>query len=183
MTETPLDYVEEAGPGIAELPEGPQRPPIDTDGQGAVLQTYPGWSQETIEQFLQGSGAGIHMLIGAAERDWLLTSKDLERIAPPLTRICNRWEPALRLSPIADPLLLMHGLALYCWRSLLEAKRAQRDAEDAVDGEPVATYERGPAEPDAEIEPDEGEHPAQGAADMNGGASYFPESPRARSSE
>lgn len=125
--EVELDYLEENGPGIPELNGDAQHQlPAGADDLDPLL---PGWELETIETFLQGTGAGIHMLIGQTESDWLMTRKDLQRIAPPLTRICNRWEPALRLSPLADPLLVAHGFALYGWRSALEAKRAQRDRE------------------------------------------------------
>ena len=143
-----IEYLEESGPGILELPDGagqPQPPVEEPPAEG-----LPGWEQETIETFLQGTGAGIHMLIGQSERDWMMTQKDLERIAPPLTRICNRWEPALKLSPLADPLLVAHGFALYGWRSALEAKRAQRDAEEEIVG---PGYEHGP-EPEAAEEPE-----------------------------
>ncbi len=129
-----LEYTEGGGPGIVELPAdvqfGGEPAP---DDQQALPGEYPGWEQETVEQFLMGLGAGVHMMIGAAEKDWLMTQRDLERIAPPMTRIANRWEPALRLSPFADPLLVAHGFALYGWRSALERSRALRDqaAEEA----------------------------------------------------
>ena len=145
MTETleELDYVEvQGGPGVLELPEHvaePQEPAQEP----TVL---PGWEQEQIEAFLRGTGAGVHMLAGKAESDWLMTAEDLARIAPPLTRICNRYEPTLRLSPIADPLLVAHGMALYGWRSALEAKRAQRDAEEERREQPG--YDAGPAPAD-----------------------------------
>ena len=170
MSEIELDYVEERGPGIVELPEGgaEESREAEVDGRAAVLPAYPGWDQEAVEQFLRGTGAGIHMLIGAAERDWLMTEKDLERIAPPLTRICNRWEPALRLSPLADPLLVAHGFALYGWRSALERQRALRDEEIAQESAPGARYERPPEEP----EPSRGDRPERDPGEEP--ETYFP---------
>jgi hypothetical protein len=140
MTPTDLEYLEDHGPGIPELPEGAPSP----DGAAGVVEPpqFPGWEQDTIEQFLRGTGAGIHMLIGAAESDWKMTRADLDRIAPPLTRIANRWEPALRLSPLADPFLVAHGFALYGWRSALERQRALRDREES----PAPRYEHGEEE-------------------------------------
>jgi hypothetical protein len=142
-----IDYLEEgAGPGIAEIPEDLELRGAAEEEEAAAAQgaeVLPGWDQATIEQFLRGTGAGIHMLAGRAENDWLMTEKDLERIAPPLTRICNRYEAVLKLSPMADPLLAAHGFGLWGWRSALEAKRAQRDAEEAEPAGPG--YERGPA--------------------------------------
>jgi hypothetical protein len=137
-----LEYVEERGPGILELPESSEQPPAAEGPPEAQL--YPGWELEHIEQFLKGTGAGIHFMIGAAENDWRMTEEDLERMAPPLTRIANRWQPALRLSPIADPALFAHGAFLYAWRSMLERKRALYDAE-RQEPEPGAAYERAAA--------------------------------------
>lgn len=180
MSDEEIEYVEESGPGITELPELPAGPPQE-QLPGGGTQEYPGWQQETIEQFLLGTGEGVHFLIGQGERDWQLSKKDLERIAPPLTRICNRWEPALRVSPAADPLLVAHGLALYAWRSVLEAQRAKRDREP----EPElagARYETGPEEaPAGETAgaPGAGEFEAM---ELEVAEPYFPESPRARRS-
>jgi hypothetical protein len=147
-----IDYVEgNGGPGILDLGDAPA-PAVGEELDAATqAPIYPGWDEKTIEQFVRGTGAGIHMLAGRAEKDWVMTEKDLERIVPPLTRICNRYEPTLRLSPIADPLLVAHGFALYGWRSALEAKRAQRDAEEEAQAGPG--YERGPA-PDEDLEVD-----------------------------
>jgi hypothetical protein len=142
MTPTALDeidYLEESGPGIPELPEGPAADQVPAGAIAEIPPSYPGWEPETVEQFLKGTGYGIHMLIGQAENDWKMTETDLERIVPPLTRICNRWEPALRLSPIADPLLVAHGFALYGWRSALERQRALKDKQA---GQRPATGER-----------------------------------------
>lgn len=165
MSDIELDYVEERGPGVLELPAALAQEQLEPEGQ--PTETLPGWEQETVEQFLRGTGAGLHMLAGVAEKDWLMTKADLDRIAPPLTRIANRYEPALRLSPLADPLLVAHGFALYGWRSALERKRALRDTEE----EPVGDgYERVEANQETvEIDLDE---PAD--------APYFPESPKAQ---
>lgn len=140
-----IDYLEETGPGIRELPETPPAGAAAPPAGELVAPEYPGWSEETIETLLQGAGAGIHQLVGQTEQDWLMTKKDLERIGPPLTRIFNRWEPTLKASPYADPFLVGQGLFLYGWRSALEAKRAQRDREAGEGDGPTVTYERGPA--------------------------------------
>lgn len=167
MSDVEFDYVEEAGPGVVDLSRVP--PEEQTLAEGALVEPPQLWEQETIEKFLQGTGVGLHMLAGVSERDWLMTKTDLERIAPPLTRIVNRYEPLARLSPYGDPLLVAHGFALYGWRSALERKRAMRDAQEqaaAGDGyERVEDYEE-PAE-DVDV-------------DDEGPGLAFPESPRAQ---
>lgn len=123
-----VDYVEEAGPGILELPEGAPAEQQPVDGP-EVLEPALRWEQDAVEDFLKGGGAILHLMIGAGEEDWKMTLEDLERIAPPLTRIANRWEPLAQLAPYADPLLVAKGFAIYGWRSALETARAKRDAQ------------------------------------------------------
>jgi hypothetical protein len=150
-----IDYVEQRGPGIPEITAPPALPAGELDQQPEPASIYPGWEPETVEQFLSGTGHGLHLLIGAGEKDWLMTRTDLDRIAPPLTRILNRYEPSLRASVYADPLLVAHGLGLYGWRSALQRQAALRaraeqagdtyvdvsqvlDAEPAPNGRPAA---------------------------------------------
>jgi hypothetical protein len=84
----------------------------------------------------------------------------------------------LQLAPVADPLVVAHGMTLYAWRSTLERKRALRDAEQERrqrDGYDVAG--EGPVEDELDESPEEElEVPA-----AEGGSAYFPDSPRARS--
>ena len=88
-----LEYTEGGGPGIVELPAdvqfGGEPAP---DDQQALPGEYPGWEQETVEQFLMGLGAGVHMMIGAAEKDWLMTQSASAidfRSAPHFSRSLN----------------------------------------------------------------------------------------------
>jgi hypothetical protein len=173
-----IDYVEEAGPGVLDLSEAPTEEHVPA--ADVVMEPPQLWEQETIETFLRGLGVGLHMIAGAGEKDWLMTQADLERIAPPLTRISNRYEPVLRLSPYADPLLVAHGFALYGWRSTLERKRALRDAQENAERsagyEPVESSSGGTQAMSAE---------RNGAVedlvleDLEDGGLVFPESPRA----
>jgi hypothetical protein len=119
-------YVEGRGPGIPELPAGDQAVAGAAALEGDALLALPGWEQEAVEQFLSGTGHGLHFLLGAGEKDWLMTRADLDRIAPPLTRILNRYEPTMRASVYADPLLVAHGTGLYAWRSVLQRQAALR---------------------------------------------------------
>lgn len=174
-----FDYVEGGqGPGITELPAGSAADPDTTAAAAAAAEPAILWDQETVEQFLRGTGEGIHMLAGVGEQDWKMTERDLARIAPPLTRIANRYEPVLKLAPVADPLLVAHGFALYGWRSALERQRAIRDAQIQQrqrDGYDVVGHDPDLEQPEADTESEEPD------IDVEGGAAYFPDSPRARS--
>jgi hypothetical protein len=136
-----VDYVEGPGPGIADLSQEPDEQPTQEIAQ-VELEPAPRWEQETIEQLLLGTGSGLHYMVGVGERDWSMTQTDLKRIAPPLTRICNRYEGIMRYAPMADPLLVAHGVVLYAWRSELERQRVLKDRKDAVQGD--ARYEASP---------------------------------------
>jgi hypothetical protein len=125
-----FDYVEEQGPGIHELKSPPAVPETALEREDPA-SLYPGWEQATVEQFLTGTGHGLHLLLGAGEKDWLMTQTDLDRIAPPLTRIMNRYEPALAASVYADPLLVGWGLGLYGWRSVLQRQAALKARAEA----------------------------------------------------
>lgn len=170
---TDLSYVEEQGPGIAELDDGDDQElealPVPPGGEQEVL---PGWDEKTIRQFLTGAGAGLHLMLGAGEADWLMTQEDLERIAPPLTRMSNRYQPMLALSPYGDPLLVAAGLGLYGWRSTLQTVRAKRDQaahRQASKGASYTRVEDGAVdvdhESDAEDIPRDGLYFARGGAE------------------
>lgn len=183
MSEIEIDYLEPGpGPGVVELPEHVDEPGAQTrvgvDGEDLAL--YPGWELDQIEIFLKGIGAGVHELIGQTERDWLMTKADLERMAPPLTRIANRWEPAVRLSPLADPILFTYGGALYTWRNALAMQRARKERRAAEEATGGAGYEYSPPGEDAAVGSE-----LELAGDVGLPARqqpYFPESPRAQES-
>lgn len=174
MTELEIDYLESdgPGPGVTELPSAIEAPPGDQRaGEMAVDVALPGFELEHIEAFLKGTGAGIHLLLGQNDREWLMTKADLERMAPPLERIANRWEPALRLSPYADPLVFTYGAVLYVWRNALAMQRRKKDQAANAPGGAVYEYSDAGAQEDEVVDSEE---PAGGPD-----GAYFPESPRA----
>lgn len=101
------------------------------------------WEQDTVETLLRLQGRALHAGVGVAEADWLHTDLDLAAIAPPLTRICNRYEPIQALAKHADPLVLLLALGGYSVRSLEERAAVLRELEPA-DVEPIAPLEDQP---------------------------------------
>jgi hypothetical protein len=143
-----IDYVEGGAPGIPDLPRMPDLREAQLEQEQFQPSMYPGWSEDHFHTILRGFGSGMHLLLGQTDQDWLMTQEDLDRIAPPMTRIANRWEPALKASTYADPFLVAYGLTLYTWRSMLERARALRDAEPLPDPQaPRARYERSQEQP------------------------------------
>jgi hypothetical protein len=108
------------------------------------------WIEEGVREHLVMVGSGVHELWGKADSDWEMSERDLERIAPPLTRLLNRYEPARRLSAASDPLLLGYGTTLYAYRSLLQRRAAlaeEREAAEALVEHDVGGYEEVPGTP------------------------------------
>jgi hypothetical protein len=91
---------------------GPEPPPIP----------LPELEVETVRDLLLTAGDGAHAIFGVGEFDWAMTQRDLERIAPPLTRIVNRYPGVARLASHSDEAAVAIGSGLYAWRSMLERR-------------------------------------------------------------
>jgi hypothetical protein len=76
-------------------------------------------------------------MAGVGEQDWLYTELDLAAIAPPLTRICNRYEPIARFAKYSDPLTLAFAFGAYGVRSLEERQAVLAEYQDEDGGAPI----------------------------------------------
>lgn len=143
-----IDYVEAHGAGsVPMLP-----PPPDGQAGDAQLVGEPvaaeGWVEEGVREHLVMGGEMLHAFIGVSDEDWKMSERDLERMAPPLTRILNRHEALARAAAFSDPILFTWGAGLYSYRSVLQARAARMDAaeaqaqQDAVERPHEAYYER-----------------------------------------
>jgi hypothetical protein len=101
-------------------------PPTPEPAAGQVVQ----WEEDTIRALLTLKGRGLHAAIGVAEEDWRYTELDLAAIAPPLARICNRYEPIQRFAKYSDPLTLAFAFGAYGVRSLEERQQELRAQEE-----------------------------------------------------
>jgi hypothetical protein len=91
--------------------------------------------EETVRGFLTAQGELAHLAIGVGELDWRYTEADLRAIAPPLTRIVNRYPAAAEtVAALGDPAAAGIGLFNYGLRSLQERRAvlAAREAEPDV---------------------------------------------------
>jgi hypothetical protein len=94
------------------------------------------WEEDTIEALLRLKGRALHAAIGVGENDWQYTALDLAAIAPPLARICNRYEPIARLAKHSDPLVLAFAFGGYGVRSLEERRAVLAQYQEEDEGVP-----------------------------------------------
>lgn len=125
-------FIGDPGPAFDAEAAAAEPPPVPP---GAAAQEAPAelvqWEEEVIGGLLGMQGRLLHAGAGVAESDWLYTELDLAAIAPPLTRIANRYEPVRQYAKFGDPITLATALISYATRSLLE----RRSALDALGGD------------------------------------------------
>lgn len=127
---TSSPYTESPGPGFDAKQAPPEAPAPEQELPPAFEL---GWEQDKVESWLTNAGDLAHATMGVADADWAMTKADLERIAPPLTRILNRYEPMRAVAAYSDPASVAVGFGMYGWRSALERAQIQRAQEQAKD--------------------------------------------------
>lgn len=138
-------YVAGSGPGFDPKTPPDIAPPQHEEQRsgapaGAGAEWTEEWDEDKLRSWLTNVGDGLHEAFGIADRDLAMTQKDLERIAPPLSRVLNRYEPTRAAAQFSDPAAVALGFGMYGWRTTLErvaAKRA-REEHDAHGGAGVA---------------------------------------------
>lgn len=114
---------------------GDPGPAFDAEGaadlpapEPAAAQLSPDveWEEATIRNLLTAKGEVLHTAI-AVDKDsdeWRYTTGDLHAIAPPLTRILNRYDATRAAAATGDELALIIGLVGYAGRSIAERRVA-----------------------------------------------------------
>lgn len=139
-------FIADAGPAFDPEAAGAEMPPPAP--AGAEPAEFVQWEEDTIEALLGLKGRALHAAVGVAEQDWRYTEVDLAAIAPPLTRICNRYEPIQRLAKYSDPMTLAFALGAYGVRSLEERQAELREEEGyEPDTRPIPPAEEPPVPP------------------------------------
>jgi hypothetical protein len=131
-------FLGDTGPGFdpRKAPEPPAAPELPEP----VLLV----EEDTIRSLLLNGGDMAHTIAGVGELDWAMTERDLERIAPPLTRIVNRYPAVARVAGRSDEAAVAIGVGMYSWRSMIE-RRAVLEAQERQ--APAQPAPRGPGEP------------------------------------
>lgn len=139
-------------PGGEEAPEQPQEADLR-----ALPALEPEWDEEALQRLLLAKGELLHTFAGVAENDWRYTAADLKAIAPPLSRILNRYPATRAVSTAQDPLALAIGVSAYAIRSGRERGAVLRELaeepEEPITGVP-APPGAGPPEPETPINAD-----------------------------
>lgn len=118
-----------SNPG-ADFAGGHERPGFEGSPEPEPEVLDFGWEEDSVRSILEAKGSAIHALAGVAERDWKYTRDDLDAIAPPLTRILNRYPATRAAAGTGDELAVMIGLGGYASRSWIERSAAIAAAED-----------------------------------------------------
>lgn len=118
------DLIGDAGPAFIE-PERDELPGPDAAELAAAVGGLS-WSEPRVRAILQAKGQALHGLIAVdpASDEWVYTSGDLTAIAPPLTRILNRYPATRAAAASGDELALVIGFAGYGMRSWSQRRAA-----------------------------------------------------------
>jgi hypothetical protein len=99
------------------------------------------WDPEVVKGLLTAQGQALHTFAGKGDDDWVYTRDELRAIAPPLTRILNRYDATRMAAATGDEFALIIGLTGYVGRSITvrrDALRELRDQEEEL--EPIEVY-------------------------------------------
>jgi hypothetical protein len=121
-----FDFVTDPGPAF-DPEAGPAEPELETIDRLEDL----GWEEATIREALSTQGELLHELARwrlaldeeEAEDVWMHTDRDLRAIAPPLTRILNRYDVTRAAAVAGDEALLAAGIARYGARNVIKTRR------------------------------------------------------------
>jgi hypothetical protein len=151
-------FVGKIGPGFDPTRDngsGPDPVGFASDEPAGLLLPIPDVSEEQVRSVLGNGGDMLHALVGVGEYDLVMTEADLDRIAPPLTRIVNRYEPVKAVAGHSDEAAVAIGFGMYGWRTALERRAVNRaKADRPVPGEQIHQPAARPAEPFAGDVPD-----------------------------
>lgn len=122
-------------------PDEPTAPPLEpepwAEGEPGPEAEAPPVDEAAVRQWLDLAGYGLHLTLPGRnygiDDAWRMTADDLALIAPPLTRIVNRYPSARALATRADVDAVTVAVAVgqYTWRNVADvlAARAELEAE------------------------------------------------------
>ena len=121
-TDSSAEFLADPGPAF-DPKQAPEAPVLEPEDEPLVAD---GWQEETIKSLLVTQGNVTHMVFNAGPEDtdtWKHTQDDLRAIAPPLTRILNRYDASRAAAAAGDEIALIAGLAAYGGRNYTKRRR------------------------------------------------------------
>lgn len=113
-------------PGPAFDPKlAPEAPGLE-DPAAAELEALEGWREDTVRSLLVTQGNVTHALLKVGPEDtetWKQTEEDLNAIAPPMTRLLNRYDVTRAAAAAGDEIALGAALAAYGARNYTRRRR------------------------------------------------------------
>lgn len=142
-----------ADPGPAFDPRSaPEPPPLEPETAELIAAA---WEESQVREFLTMQGQVTHAVLRVGPDDtesWIHTEQDLKAIAPPLTRILNRYDATRAAAAAGDELVLIAAVGRYGARNYVRRRRLL--AEQANAGPVPVTGREAPPDtgPDADPE-------------------------------
>jgi hypothetical protein len=126
-------FIADPGPAFeASEPRAGAEPAAPAGELHALPTPPPEWEEDAVRGILTAKGQLLHVAVGVAERDWTYTEGDLAAIAPPLTRILNRYDATRAAAGTGDEIGLIIGVGGYVTRSYRERMAALRAREQEI---------------------------------------------------
>lgn len=156
------DWIADAGPAF-DPRAAPAPPTVELD------EPEPdGWDVERIREGLELAGETAHWLFNGGPEDeetWLMTQQDLRAIAPPLTRVLNRYDATRAAAAAGDEALLTAALVRYGARNYTRRRYHIRQTQAAgprpVTGVPAPAGTGPESDPEWQRVHDLGEQPLE----------------------
>ena len=128
-----------ADPGEPFDPRGAAAEPVEPELEAAPPALIPEWSADVVRGLLEAQGNLAHTLVAVDKEsdEWLYTRADLAAIAPPLTRILNRYDATRAAAGAGDEAAVVLGLSGYVLRSY-STRRASLGRQRPSGPQPVS---------------------------------------------
>ncbi len=115
------EFLSDPGPAF-----DPERSPAAPEPEPDERELDEGWDEARIREFLTLQGEITHAVLRVGKDDdetWIHTESDLKTIAPPLTRILNRYDVTRAAAAAGDEALLAAAVARYGTRNYTKRRR------------------------------------------------------------
>lgn len=125
------EFLSDPGPAF-DPKNAPESPALEPEP--ALAAELEGWQESTIRSLLKTQGNVTHHFLKVGDDDtesWKQTEDDLAAMAPPLTRILNRYDATRAAAAAGDEIALAAALTAYGARNYTRRRRLLMALQDA----------------------------------------------------